>query len=136
MSEDLCKNYYSHLNFAVVTFLTKIQNWYYTKKLPNYNCQKNLDGKNYPCPKKLDGKTTTIQEFWLTIKKWEVVEFPSHFFINTILNFDQEWDLMDERGGWFTSFTLCAIIAHITSPFVKTTQQILLGILVAQSDYK
>ena len=36
------------------------------------------------------GKTTTIQEFWLPYKKWEVVEFPSHFFINTILNFGQE----------------------------------------------
>ena len=23
---------------------------------------------------------TTIQEFWLQYKKWEVVEFPSHFF--------------------------------------------------------
>ena len=33
MSEDLCKNYYSHLYFTVVTFLTKIQNWcYITKK--------------------------------------------------------------------------------------------------------
>ena len=32
MSEDLCKNYYSHLYFAVVTFLTKIQNWCYTTK--------------------------------------------------------------------------------------------------------
>ena len=32
MSEDLCKNYDSHLNFAVVTFLTKIQNWCYTTK--------------------------------------------------------------------------------------------------------
>ena len=39
------------------------------------------------------GKTTTIQEFWLPYKKWEVVEFPSHFFINTILNFGQEWNL-------------------------------------------
>ena len=27
LSEDLCKNNYSHLYFAVVTFLTKIQNW-------------------------------------------------------------------------------------------------------------
>ena len=35
MSEDLCKNYYTHLNFAIVTFLTKIQNWCYktNKKL-------------------------------------------------------------------------------------------------------
>ena len=40
------------------------------------------------------GKTTTIQEFWLPYKKWEVVEFPSHFFINTILNFGQEWLLL------------------------------------------
>ena len=33
VSEDLCKNYYSHLYFTVVTFLTKIQNWcYITKK--------------------------------------------------------------------------------------------------------
>ena len=35
MSEDLCKSYYSHLYFVVVTFLTKNQNWCYktTKKL-------------------------------------------------------------------------------------------------------
>ena len=33
LSLDLCKNYYSHLYFTVVTFLTKIQNWcYITKK--------------------------------------------------------------------------------------------------------
>jgi hypothetical protein len=32
MSEDLCKNYYSHFYFAVVTFLTKIQNWCSTTK--------------------------------------------------------------------------------------------------------
>ena len=41
------------------------------------------------------GKTTTIQEFLLPYKKWEVAEFPSHFFfINTILNFGQERQLM------------------------------------------
>ena len=40
-------------NFAVVTFLTKIQNWCYkTKKnLSNHNCQKNLDGKNHYHPR-------------------------------------------------------------------------------------
>ena len=46
MSEDLCKNYYSHLYFTVVTFLTKIQNWCYITK-------KNLV------------KTTTVQKFWM-----------------------------------------------------------------------
>ena len=58
LSEDLCKNNYSHLYFAVVTFLTKIQNWCYktNKNLSKHNCQKNLDGKNYYCPKNLDGK--------------------------------------------------------------------------------
>ena len=44
MSKDLCKNYYPHLNFEVVTFLTKIQNWCY-KTSP-----KNLDGKNHYHP--------------------------------------------------------------------------------------
>ena len=29
MSEDLCKNYYFHLYFTIVTFLTKIRNWFY-----------------------------------------------------------------------------------------------------------
>ena len=40
------------------------------------------------------GKTSTIQEFWLNIKQWEVAKFPSHFFINTILNFGQECGLL------------------------------------------
>ena len=56
MSENLCKNYYCHLDFAVVTFLTKIGAIKQTKNLSKHNCQKNLDSKNYYCPKKLDGK--------------------------------------------------------------------------------
>ena len=49
MSEDLCKNYYSHLYFTVVTFLAKIQNWCYktTKKLVKPQLWKNLDGKSH-----------------------------------------------------------------------------------------
>ena len=54
MPKDLCKNYYSHLYFTVVTFLTKIQNWcYITKKnLSKHNCQKSWMVK-----------TTTVQKF-------------------------------------------------------------------------
>ena len=56
MSEDLCKNYYSHLYFTVVTFLTKIQNWYYITKnnLSKHNCQKSWMVK-----------TTTFQKIWM-----------------------------------------------------------------------
>ena len=58
MSEDLCKNHYSHLYFTVVTFLTKIRNWccITKKKLVKKQLSKKLDGKNYYCPKNLDGK--------------------------------------------------------------------------------
>ena len=35
-------------------------------------------GKTTTVQKIWMGKTITIQEFWLIIKKWEVVEFPSH----------------------------------------------------------
>ena len=99
MSEDLCKNYYSHLYFTVVTFLTKIQNWcYITKKLFKTQLSKKLDGKNYYCPKNLDGKNHYHPSFWLHDQKlgwekplpskflitwpktWTVVGFPFHFF--------------------------------------------------------
>ena len=44
-------------------------------------------------------KTTTIQVF-LTVVFWQifriVVEFHSHFFINTILNFGQEWACLEK----------------------------------------
>ena len=65
MSEDLCKNYYSHLYFTVVTFLTKIQNWcYITKKnLSKHNCQKSWMVKTTTVQKIWMGKTTTIQVF-------------------------------------------------------------------------
>ena len=71
MSEDLCKNYYYHLNFAVVTFLQKfkIGGIKQTKILSKHNCQKNLDGKNYYCPKNLDGKNHYHPRIWLTIQK-------------------------------------------------------------------
>ena len=92
LSEDLCKNNYSYLHFAAVTFLTKIQNWCCTSKK---TCQKTTVKKIWmvkatTVQKIWMGKTTTIQEFWLQYKKWKVVKFPSHFFINTILNFGQE----------------------------------------------
>ena len=100
MSEDLCKNYYSHLYFTVVTFLTKIQNWcYITKKnLSKHNCQKSWMVKTTTVQKIWMGKTTTIQvfdhmtknldgknhyhpSFWSHDQKtWTVVGFPSHFF--------------------------------------------------------
>ena len=65
MSEDLCKNYYSHLYFTVVTFLTKIQNWCYITKtnLSNHNCQKSWMVKTTTVQKIWMGKTTTIQVF-------------------------------------------------------------------------
>ena len=71
MSEDLCKHYYSHLYFAVVTFLTKIQNWCYNtqKNLSKHNCQKYLDGKNHYCPKNLDGKNHYHPRIFTTIQK-------------------------------------------------------------------
>ena len=34
-----------------------------------------------------------------------------------------QWDLMDKRGGWSTNFTLFAVTAHTTSPFVRTKHQ-------------
>ena len=77
-----------------------------SKKNPCQNTTvKKMDGKNYYCPKNLDGKNTTIQEFWLIIKKWEVVEFPSHFFINMILNFGLEW-LLQANKGYFSFYSL------------------------------
>ena len=42
--------------------------------------QKIWMGKTTTIQKIWMGKTTTIQEFLLPYKKWEVVEFPSHFF--------------------------------------------------------
>ena len=65
MSEDLCKNYYSHLYFTVVTFLTKIQNWSYITKnnLSKHNCQKSWMVKTTTVQKIWMGKTTTIQVF-------------------------------------------------------------------------
>ena len=116
-SLDLCKNYYSHLNFAVVTFLTKLQNYCYeTNKKTCQNTivkknwmgkattiQKILMGKTTTIQKIWMGKTTTIQEFLLPYKKWEVVEclqvkkkkqnFLLTFFISTILSFGQECSL-------------------------------------------
>ena len=83
MSEDLCKNYYSHLYFTVVTFLTKIQNWcYITKKLVKTQLSKKLDGKNYYCPKNLDGKNHYHPSFWSHDQKlgWEK-PLPSKFLI-------------------------------------------------------
>ena len=64
-SADLCKNYYSHLYFTVVTFLTKIQNWcYFTKKnLSKHNYQKSWMVKTTTVQKIWMGKTTTIQVF-------------------------------------------------------------------------
>ena len=90
-SSRFCKNYYTHLNFSVVTFLTKIQNWCKQKTCQNTivkkiwmvkttTIQKIWMVKTTTIQKIWMGKTTTIQEFWLPYKKWEVVEFPSHFF--------------------------------------------------------
>ena len=64
LSEDLCENYYSHLNFAVVTFLTKFQNWCYETK-------RNLNGKNYHHPKILDGKNCYHPRILTTIQNVE-----------------------------------------------------------------
>ena len=66
MSEDLCKNYYSHLYFMVVTFLTKIQNCCYIPK-------KNLSKHN--CQKSWMVKTTTVQKIWMgktTTSKFQI----------------------------------------------------------------
>ena len=90
MSEDLWKNYYSHLYFTVVTFLTKIQNWcYITKKLVKTQLSKKLDGKNYYCPKNLDGKNHYHPSFWLHDQKlgWEK-PLPSKFLITWPKNLD------------------------------------------------
>ena len=56
ISEDLCKNYYSHLYFSVVTFMTKIQSWCYktNKKLVKTQLSKNWMVK-----------TTNVERIWM-----------------------------------------------------------------------
>ena len=87
---DLCKNFYFHINFAVVTFLTKIQNWCCktNKNLSKHNCQNNLDY----CPENLNGKNIAYHPRILTnhtkSRKQQIFFFT--FFTNTILNFGQE----------------------------------------------
>ena len=61
------KTYYSHMNFAVVTFLTKIQNWRY--KTNKELVKKIWMVKTTAVQKIWMGKNTSIQEFWLTIQK-------------------------------------------------------------------
>ena len=56
MSKDLCKNYYSHLYFAVVTNKKLVKTW----------LSKNLDGKNHYHPRIF----TTMQNHILMIQKW------------------------------------------------------------------
>ena len=56
--------------------------------------------------------------------------FRAKYFLYSTLFLILGLDLMDERGSLYASFTLWAFIAHITSPFIRTTQQISLGILV------
>ena len=63
---------------------------YYKKTCQNTTVKTNLDGENYYCPKNLDGKDHYYPRNTHCHKNWEVVEFPSHFFSNTILNFGQE----------------------------------------------
>ena len=66
MSEDLCKNYYFHSYFTIVTFLSKIQYWcYITKKnLSKHNCEKSWMVKTTTTVQNIwMGKTTTIQVF-------------------------------------------------------------------------
>ena len=52
MSEDLCKNYYSHSYFTVVTFLTKIQNLCYITKKTCQNTTVKKCGWEKPLPSK------------------------------------------------------------------------------------
>ena len=88
--------FHSNLNFVVVTFLTKIQNWCSktNKKLVKTQLSKNLDGKNYYCLKNLDGKTHYHPKILTNHKKrGKQQNFLLTFFINTILNFGQEWFL-------------------------------------------
>ena len=59
-SAGFCKIYYSHFIFEVMTFLRKIQNWYFYTK----NCQivakfHKLKGKTTTSKFNLEGKTTT-----------------------------------------------------------------------------
>ena len=93
MSEDLCKNYYSHLYFTIVTFLTKIKNWCYISKknLSKHYCQKSWMVKTTTVQTIWMGKTTTIQVFdHMTKKLGQQQDFHPTLFISTILNFGQE----------------------------------------------
>ena len=97
MSEDLCKNYYSHLNFTVVTFLTKIQNWCYktNKKLvktqlsKKFGWEKPLLSKKFgwekPFLRKIQNRTSrkTGKKIVLQIF-WTVVVFPIQIFLTIV----------------------------------------------------
>ena len=58
MSADLCKNHYSNLYFAVVTFLTKFKIGAILQKktCQKSTAKKHLDANNYYHSQNLDGK--------------------------------------------------------------------------------
>ena len=102
---DLCKNYYSYLYFAVVTFMTKIQNWWYnTQKISSkHYCQKYLDGKNYYHPKNLDGKNHYHPRILTTIQK--VGSSRISFSLFLLIQF---WILVRNGICWWVSTVNCS----------------------------
>jgi len=78
-SLGICKIYYSHFIFEVITFLSKIQN--HSKKIVNYGSSSKIGRKNHYLEflksKKTEGNSTTPKNCVLTeflkSKKWKEI---------------------------------------------------------------